>query len=71
MFQSDIDAETGWFLTAFDEDLLAFETEQAGIHFEPAAIRSAVYEATHSMTIARLNTLFPYTTLFRSRDCRL
>ena len=57
MFQSDIDAETEWFLTAADEDLLAFETADASTHFEPAAIRSAVYEATHSMTVSRLNLL--------------
>ena len=42
MFQSDIDAETEWFLTASDEDLLNFETTDAAIHSEPAAIRSAV-----------------------------
>ena len=57
MFQADIDAETEWFLTASDEDLLAFETDNAATHFEPAAIRSAVYEATHSMTVSRLNLL--------------
>lgn len=54
---SDIDEETEWFLAAADEDMLAFETEFAGIHFEPTAIRSAVFEVTHSMTISRLNML--------------
>ena len=57
MFQFDIDLETEWFLTASDEDALAFETDDAALHCEPAAIRSAVCGATHSMTVPRLNLL--------------
>ena len=57
MFQSDFDAETEWFVSASDEELLDFENLNSATHCEPAAMRSAVYEATLSMTVSRLNLL--------------